>query len=109
VDAPDSDLYDVLAYIAYTTEPMTRRDRVSTRKDQIFEQYTSPQQEFLDFVLDQYIQVGVSELDEEKLGQLLELKYHGIREAAAALGNVRSIRQVFLGFQPYLYASENRA
>jgi type I restriction enzyme R subunit len=109
IDAENSDLYDVLAYIAYTTEPMTRRDRVSTRKDQIFEQYTSPQQEFLDFVLDQYIQVGVSELDEEKLGQLLELKYHGIREAAAALGNVRSIRQVFLGFQPYLYASENRA
>jgi len=109
IDAENSDLYDVLAYIAYTTEPITRRDRVSTRKDRIFAQYDSPQQEFLDFVLDQYITVGVSELGEEKLTQLLELKYHGIREAAAALGNVRTIRDVFLGFQQYLYSQEDTA
>jgi type I restriction enzyme R subunit len=109
IDAENSDLYDVLAYIAYTTEPITRRDRVSTRKDRIFAQYDSPQQAFLDFVLDQYITVGVSELGEEKLTQLLELKYHGIREAAAALGNVRGIRDVFLGFQRYLYSQEDTA
>jgi type I restriction enzyme R subunit len=60
-------------------------------------------------VLDQYITVGVSELGEEKLTQLLELKYRGIREAAVALGNVRTIRDVFLGFQRYLYAEEDRA
>ncbi len=89
----------------YTTEPITRRDRVSTRKDRILAQYDSPRQEFLDFVLDQYVAIGVSELGEEKMLQLLELKYHGIREATAALGNARSIREVFLGFQRYLYAS----
>ncbi|MGD1929905.1 MAG: EcoAI/FtnUII family type I restriction enzme subunit R [Leptolyngbyaceae cyanobacterium] len=109
IDAENSDLYDVLAYIAYTTEPITRRDRVSTRKARIFAQYDSPQQEFLDFVLDQYITVGVRELGEEKLTQLLELKYHGIREAAATLGNVRGIRDVFLGFQRYLYSQDDTA
>ncbi|WP_204139197.1 EcoAI/FtnUII family type I restriction enzme subunit R [Halomicronema sp. CCY15110] len=109
IDAENSDLYDVLAYIAYTTEPISRRDRVSTRKGRIFAQYASPQQEFLTFVLDQYITVGVSELGEEKMRQLLELKYHGIREATAALGNAGSIREVFLGFQQYLYSQEETA
>lgn len=109
IDAQNSDLYDVLAYIAYTTEPISRRDRVSTRKARIFAQYDSSQQEFLDFVLDQYITVGVSELGEDKMLQLLELKYHGIREATTALGNARSIREVFLGFQRYLYSQEDTA
>ncbi|MEM1280239.1 MAG: DEAD/DEAH box helicase family protein, partial [Cyanobacteria bacterium P01_H01_bin.152] len=109
IDAENSDLYDVLAYIAYTTEPISRRDRVFSRKDRIFEQYENPQQEFLDFVLEQYIREGVSELSDEKLTPLLELKYRGVREAAAVLGSVRSIREVFLGFQRHLYSQEDIA
>lgn len=60
-------------------------------------------------MLDQYIALGISELGKEKLGQLLELKYHGFREAAAILDNVRTIRDVFLGFQRYLYSQEDTA
>lgn len=48
-------------------------------------------------------QEGVRELDQEKLPDLLELKYHGVSDAAAELGSVAGIRDVFIGFQRYLY------
>lgn len=74
INAEKSDLFDVLAYIAYANELISRRDRVIIHKSLIFSRYTGKQQEFLDFVLDQYIKEGVGELDRSKLPQLLELK-----------------------------------
>jgi len=64
------------------------------------------QQEFLDFVLDQYIKVGVGELDRTKLPQLLELKYHSISDAMGELGGIGNINEVFIGFQQYLYSDD---
>lgn len=106
VNAENSDLYDVLAYIAYTIDPINRRERVLARKAHIFSQHPKKQQEFLDFVLDQYIRAGVRELDQGKLPQLLELKYHGIKDAVRELGSVQTISKVFIGFQRYLYTHE---
>ena len=64
---------------------------------------TAKLQAFLDFVLAQYVRQGVSELDQEKLGVLLQLKYHTIDDATAQLGTVGLIRDTFTGFQHYLY------
>jgi type I restriction enzyme, R subunit len=108
IDAEKSDLYDVLAYIAYATEPISRSDRVITCKSLIFSRYVGKQQEFLDFVLTQYIKEGIDELDRTKLPQLLELKYHDVRDAVAELGSIATINEVFIGFQQYLYL-QNRA
>jgi len=44
-----------------------------------------------------------SELDDEKLPDLLELKYNTIADAKTELGDIRSIRDTFIGFQGYLY------
>ncbi len=104
IDAEKSDLYDVLAYIAYASAPMSRRERVLARKSLIFSRYIGKQQEFLDFVLEQYIKVGVEELERTKLPQLLELKYHTVRDAVEELGSVANISEVFIGFQQYLYS-----
>lgn len=103
IDAEKSDLYDVLAYIAYAAAPISRRERVIAHKSLIFLQYVGKQQEFLDFVLEQYIKEGVRELDQDKLPQLLELKYNDIRDAVSNLGSVSDIRAVFIGFQQHLY------
>jgi type I restriction enzyme, R subunit len=109
IDAESSDLYDVLAYIAYAGVPISRIDRVIAHKSLIFSRYVGKQQEFLDFVLEQYIKVGVGELDRAKLPQLLELKYHNVRDAVAELGSVGSISEVFIGFQEYLYIRDKAA
>ncbi len=86
IDAEKSDLYDVLAYIAFTQKPITRAERVAEHKGRIFSHYDYKQQQFLDFVLSQYVKEGVGELDQEKLPKLLEIKYDAVRDAADALG-----------------------
>ena len=104
IDAEKSDLYDVLAYIAFALTPMSREERVITHRHQAFAGYDERQREFLDFVLDQYIREGVQELDDEKLPNLLELKYGAVSDAVERLGSVSKIREVFVGFQKHLYS-----
>ena len=66
--------------------------------------FNSKQQAFLDFALAHYVQVGVEELDKEKLTPLLRIKYHGaIADAVADLGRPEEIGRMFAGFQKYLY------
>jgi len=104
IDAEKSDLFDVLAYVAYALPPLDREERAARAKVVINTKFNSKQQVFLDFVLSHYVQVGVEELDQEKLTSLLRLKYHNsISDALADLGRAEEIGQVFIGFQKYLY------
>lgn len=107
IDAEKSDIFDVLAYIAFALAPVTRAERVERRRSAIFAQYDDKLQTFLDFVLAQYVKEGVSELDQEKLPDLLVLKYRGIADATAVLGgDAKRIREAFVGFQRRLYDVE---
>lgn len=103
INAEQSDVFDVLAYIAFALAPISRAERVSIRKAAILARYDAKLQVFLDFVLVQYVSQGVSELDREKLSALLELKYRSIPDAIEQLGDVPVIRSTFEGFQRYLY------
>jgi len=103
INAEKSDLFDVLAYIAFALAPITRSERVEACKGVILARYDAKLQAFLDFVLAQYVSQGVGELDQDKLGNLLELKYHTVSDAAEELGGVPIIRDTFVGFQQYLY------
>lgn len=103
INAEKSDVFDVLAYIAFALPPVSRQERVEQHRDEIFSQYDENLQTFLDFVLSQYVQEGVGELDKEKLPHLLELKYRAVRDAAEQLGGVARIRDAFIGFQKHLY------
>jgi type I restriction enzyme R subunit len=110
IDAEKSDLFDVLAYVAYALPPLTRGERAATAKIGISAQFNSKQQAFLDFVLVHYVSAGVEELDGEKLAPLLRLKYHdSINDAVADLGRPEVIRHVFTGFQRYLYQQKTAA
>ena len=104
IDAEKSDLFDVLAYVAYSLPPINREERAARAKVAINAHFSNKQQAFLDFVLAHYVSVGVEELDPEKLTPLLRLKYHNsISDALADLGQAEEIGQVFSGFQKYLY------
>lgn len=102
VHGEDSDLFDVLNYIGYSTDLVPRLDRAQKAKVQ-FSDYNKEQQQFLNFVLQQYVKGGVDELDDAKLGDLLMLNYGGIADAKEKLGNPTIIRNTFIGFQEYLY------
>jgi type I restriction enzyme R subunit len=103
INAEKSDLFDVLGYIAFALTPITRSERVETRKSDILSRYDQKLQAFLDFVLGQYVTQGVGELDQEKLASLLQLKYHSVADASDQLGGVPVIKDTFIGFQRYLY------
>ena len=104
IEAQDSDLFDVLAYVAYTRAPIPRSERAIRAKAGLHETYKSHRHlAFVEFVLDHYVEEGVDELDLGKLTPLLRLKYHAIADAAADLGTPEQIRQTFVGFQKYLY------
>jgi len=104
IHAEESDLYDVLAYVAFSTNPMVRKQRAEYAISH-FGEYESTQREFLDFVLKQYVESGVDELDDAKLPDLLTLKYKAISDAKRILGSIVSIRDLFIGFQEHLYSS----
>jgi hypothetical protein len=103
INAEKSDLFDVLAYIAFALVPITRAERADARKTRIFTHYDAKLQAFLDFVLSQYVSQGVGELDQEKLGALIGLKYGSTTDAAAMLGGATVIRDAFVGFQRHLF------
>ena len=102
LNAENSDLYDVLAYIAFHSDILERTDRADRAKIHL-DNYDTKQQEFLNFVLSQYVKQGVDELDDTKIGNLLVLKYHAIADAKKELGDIATIRNTFIGFQTYLY------
>ena len=104
IDAEKSDLFDVLAHVAYALAPLTRQERAAHAKVGIGANFNSKQQAFLDFVLSHYVSEGVRELDQEKLTPLLRLKYHNsIADAVADLSAPEEIGKVFTGFQKHLY------
>jgi type I restriction enzyme R subunit len=110
IDAENSDLFDVLAHVAYALVPLTREERAAKAKIQITAHFDNKQQSFLEFVLAQYVKVGVEELAQDKLSPLLKLKYHNaIADAVADLGRPEEIGKVFAGFQKYLYQPQIQA
>ena len=102
IHGEDSDLFDVLSYVAYHKDLVPRLERAGRAKIQLND-YNQKQQEFLNFVLEQYVKEGVNELDDSKLPDLLELKYKAIADAKQELGDIKSIRETFIGFQERLY------
>ena len=89
IEAENSDLFDVLAYVAFAAAPETRVKRADQARAETHQHFNDRQQVFLDFVLSQYVTQGVDELDAEKLTPLLRLKYNNaISDAVRILVNV---------------------
>ncbi len=98
-------LFDVLEYIAYAQQPVSRAARVEANKDNIYNLLNDKQREFVNFVLRNYVSEGVDELDVQKLSTVLTAKYGSINAAQRELGAVGDIRKTFVDFQQYLYAA----
>ncbi|TXS89073.1 DEAD/DEAH box helicase [Parahaliea maris] len=104
IDAKESDVYDVLAFVAYAAKTCTRKERVERAHPSLAVGYPDyKQREFIDFILERYLEDGVQELAAGKLISLIELKYNTISDAATELGPPSAIRETFVGFQRYLY------
>ncbi|MFN4281464.1 MAG: EcoAI/FtnUII family type I restriction enzme subunit R [Alphaproteobacteria bacterium] len=103
IDAPNSDLFDVLAYIRFTSPPKTRKDRAAAAREDGFGAADEKMRAFLLGVLQAYEALGESELATGKLSHYLTARYGSLADAKAALGDVPKIRQAFIGMQQELY------
>jgi type I restriction enzyme R subunit len=105
IDAQNSDLFDVLEFVKYALKPVTRKARAGVSRSIMEAGIEAKQLEFVDFLVSQYIESGVGELEESKLETLLEIKYADVFNAVKELGNgeVSKVRNLFLTFQKNLY------
>jgi type I restriction enzyme R subunit len=100
IDAEKSDLFDVLAHVAYALPMLTRNERAGKARAVISTSFNTKQAVFLDFVLSHYVSEGVGELDQDKLTPLLRLKYHNsIADAVADLDKPDEIGSMFASQQ----------
>lgn len=105
IEAENSDLFDVLAYVAFAAAPVTRAERAKAAQVAAAAEYTDKQQAFVEFVLAQYVAQGVDALDQGTLTPLLRLRYRALSDAFDELGKPEQVRGLFLGFQRHLYAT----
>ena len=96
-------MFDVLEYIAYAKPTVSRAARVETNKDNIYNLLNEQQREFVAYVLRNYVNEGVDELDVGKLSTVLTAKYGSIHSAQQQLGSVEDIQRTFIAFQAELY------
>jgi type I restriction enzyme R subunit len=106
IDAQDSDVYDVLRYISYAKDTMTRSERAGIIRNYYLEQLDDETREFVTFVLDTYEKSGENELSMENLRELVQLKYRTMPDAVKRLGSPEDIVKDYLEFQHELYAVE---
>ncbi len=103
IDAPNSDIFDVLAYVRFTLIPRERRERAEQARSTGLPGYETEMREFLDYVLRGYERNGTDDLAPGKIGDLLRIRYGGTNEAKQRLGGVGHIRKAFFDIQEYLY------
>jgi type I restriction enzyme R subunit len=103
IDAENSDLFDVLEYVAFVKPTVSRIERALATRPELNRVLSVNQVDFIHFVLDRYVATGVEELDDQRLPDLIKLKYEALQDGVKALGGVDEAREAFIGFQEYLY------
>lgn len=105
VDAEGNDFFDVLLYIAYAKDMMTRAERAEIVREYYLEQLNDNEKDFVRFVLDIYEKSGEKELSMQNINDLIELKYHTLTEAIQKLGSSADILEDYIELQKEIYAS----
>ncbi len=103
IDAPNSDIFDVLAFVRFTLAPLARSERADTARTTGLSGYEPEMREFLDYVLRAYETHGIDELAPGKLADFLRIRYGGTNDAKLALGSVGDIRNAFIDIQGHLF------
>nr|WP_223175450.1 type I restriction endonuclease subunit R [Sulfuricurvum kujiense] len=105
-EAQDSDIYDVLAHLSFNMDIKSRNERVIAVENSDFvEKYHNEKaKQFIEFILDRYRKDGVKELDDDKLGKLVDLSGLGtIREVAVNFGGIPQMGHEYLELQKEIY------
>ncbi|WP_306251770.1 EcoAI/FtnUII family type I restriction enzme subunit R [Parvularcula sp. IMCC14364] len=103
VDAPDSDMFDVLAYIRFSLDPKTRQQRADYARSSGLSGYEEEMHDFLKDVLSSYERNGVKELEYGSIKNYLSARYGTLGDARQKLGDMKKIKAAFANVQSHLY------
>jgi type I restriction enzyme R subunit len=106
ISAKDCDIFDVLSYLSFSSEMLTRSQRVHlAQADHSFDVITNVRaRDFMRFVLQRYEKDDIDELKRDKLGELIKLNNLGTpREAAQLFGGSDKLVEAFYKLQETLY------
>lgn len=103
IDAPNSDIFDVLAYVRFTLAPLSRSQRVEAAKETGLGAFAEEMQAFLAYILQAYEMQGIRELAPNRISDFLQIRYGGTNDAKRKLGSVGVIRGAFLDIQKHLF------
>ena len=108
INSNDADVYDILEFIAFNStnlsRPISKKERVEKTSSKLLEDLNEDQSAFIKFLIERYLDEGVESINENNLSTLLKLKYESITKAEEILGEIRSIKNLFLNFQNNLYS-----
>lgn len=108
-EAEQSDIFDLLTFISYNKELLTRNERANKTKShkEFFNEYENIKaQEFLYFVLERYKKDGIEELRRDKLSELIQLNGLGTtQDAGKVFGNINNLVSAFYQLQQVMYKS----
>ena len=98
------DLLDVLDFLAYNTTPIEREKRAEIVRKTTMNKLSDEQKSFVDFILSKYIEFGFKELGNDKLADLVQMKYHSMMDAVRKLSmQPQDLRSLFLNMQHDMY------
>jgi len=101
---PDSDLFDVLNHVMYTTVPKTRSDSADSVRTASVGDIKGDIRILLLSILSAYELRGESELATKKLGSFLTGRFGSVIEGKAKLGGFPFVRDAFWKTQLDLYS-----
>jgi type I restriction enzyme R subunit len=108
-DAPESDIFDVLAYLSFSEEMKTRGERASRVQEHssLIEQQPQLQaREFLEYVLRFYTQYGSEELVQSKIAEVIKLygkEKFSVMDVTNAFGSYEALLKAWKEVQGELF------
>jgi type I restriction enzyme R subunit len=106
-EAEDSDIFDILAHIAFNADMRTRQERAQEAKidQEVFERTGSAlAKDFLFFILERYEKDGIDELDRDSLPSLIKISGLGtINDASKAFGGSENLLESYYKLQESIY------
>lgn len=105
IASPETDIFDILAHISFSTDIKTRSDRANdVRSDKYLTVYKDLKaREFLDYVLNVYEQHGIEELGRSKLTDLIRINLGTTKDAKQAFGSTSNIINAYYDLQKQIY------
>lgn len=109
IDAPHSDIFDVLAYVRFTLAPLARSQRVENARVTGLTGYEQEMRQFLSYVLGAYETNGINELASNRISDFLRIRYGGLNDAKQKLGPLSEISAAFVGIQGHLFQANDHS